>query len=123
MIKSCVDAYHEARVDHRSYEERGIDREATQHRGPVADDMEKNGKPSRIGDENREVEERNAQRAMERVELIRATAELAQQEAKLTAKQGEQSRQLAADQENTHGADRLTISTEGSSGAECRKPL
>jgi len=103
---------HEARVDHRSYEERGIDREATQHRGPVADDMEKNGKPSRIGDENREVEERNAQRAMERVELIRATSELAQEQAKLTAKQGEQSRQLAVDQENTHGADILTISTE-----------
>lgn len=103
---------HEARVDHRSYEERGIDREATQHRGPVADDMEKNGKPSRIGEENREIEERNAQRAMERVELIRATAELAQEQAKLTAKQGEQSHQLAADQEATHGADRLTISAE-----------
>jgi len=103
---------HEARVDHRSYEERGIDREATQHRGPVADDMEKNGKPSRIGEENREVEERNAQRAMERMELIRATAELAQEQAKLTAKQGEQARKLDADLENAYGNSRLTISTE-----------
>lgn len=103
---------HEARVDHRSYEERGIDREATQHRGPVADDMEKNGKPSRIGEENREIEERNAQRAMERIELIRLSAELAQEQARLTAKQGEQSRRLDDDLETSYGAAKLTITTE-----------
>ena len=101
---------HEARVDHRSYEERGIDREATQHRGPVADDMEKNGKPSRIGDENREVEERNAQRAMERVELIRATAELAQQEAK--AERGEKHSQNATERQEDRSTNDNTPTPE-----------
>lgn len=54
---------HQARVDHRSYEAQGVDREPTQHLGPTANDMEKKGKRSRIGDENREREERNQLRA------------------------------------------------------------
>ena len=54
---------HAARVDHRSFETRGIDREAEQHRGPVASDIERKGRPSRIGDENRATEDRNAARA------------------------------------------------------------
>lgn len=44
------------RVDHRSYEERGIDKGATRHLGPKATKMERAGHPSRIGDENRQVE-------------------------------------------------------------------
>lgn len=54
---------HAARVDHRSYEDRGIDREPSQHLGPTAADMERKGKPSRIGDENRERDEENSNRA------------------------------------------------------------
>ncbi|SUZ33850.1 Mobilization protein A [Roseibaca ekhonensis] len=54
---------HQARVDHRSYEAQGVDREPTQHLGPTANDMEKKGKRSRIGDENRERQERNQLRA------------------------------------------------------------
>jgi len=54
---------HQTRVDHRSYEAQGIDREPTHHLGPVANDMEKNGKPSRIGDENREITNENKLRA------------------------------------------------------------
>lgn len=54
---------HHARVDHRSYEDRGIDREPTQHMGPTAADMERKGRPSRIGDENRARDETNAARA------------------------------------------------------------
>ena len=103
---------HDARVDHRSYEERGIDREPTQHRGAMADDMERKGKPSRIGDENREIEERNAKRTMEQVALIRETAELAQEQARLSAKHGEQSRRLKADLETTYGQAKQTIAVE-----------
>ena len=46
---------HEARVDHRSYEDQGIDRQPTQHLGSNAHDMELKGKRSRIGDENRQI--------------------------------------------------------------------
>ena len=103
---------HDARVNHRSYEERGIDREPTQHRGAMADDMERKGKRSRIGDENREIEERNAKRAMEQVALIRETVELAQEQARLSAKHGEQSRRLKADLETTYGQAKQTIAVE-----------
>lgn len=54
---------HKSRVDHRSFEERGIDREPSQHLGHVASDMERNGKRSRIGDENRETANDNRTRA------------------------------------------------------------
>lgn len=46
-------------VDHRSLAAQGIDREPTVHLGSMAADMERNGKPSRIGDQNRGVEDRN----------------------------------------------------------------
>ena len=54
---------HSARVDHRSYEAQGIDREPSQHLGPTAADMERKGKASRIGDENRTASFNNASRA------------------------------------------------------------
>jgi ATP-dependent exoDNAse (exonuclease V) alpha subunit len=54
---------HADRVDHRSLEARGIDREPTQHMGPIAHGMEKHGRPSRIGDKNRETDDRNDARA------------------------------------------------------------
>ena len=38
------------RVDHRSFEVRGIDHEPTTHLGPTATDLEREGKSSRIGD-------------------------------------------------------------------------
>lgn len=54
---------HPARVDHRSFEAQGIDREPTVHLGPNAHQMEQRGKGSRIGDENRAADQRNTQRA------------------------------------------------------------
>ncbi len=53
----------EQRVDHRSYADQGVDREPTQHLGTVANDMERKGKNSRVGDENRARQQRNAERA------------------------------------------------------------
>lgn len=53
----------EQRVDHRSYADQGVDREPMQHLGPVANDMEQKGRDSRVGDENRERQQRNTERA------------------------------------------------------------
>lgn len=53
---------HQDRVDHRSYERRGIDREATWHRGNAASQMEKRGESSRIVTDNRAIEQRNRAR-------------------------------------------------------------
>lgn len=71
---------HDVRVDHRSYEAQGIDREPTQHLGPVANDMEKKGKNSRIGDENRERQERNQLRAQLYAEQFKVQAEISRRQ-------------------------------------------
>ncbi|MEO1187602.1 MAG: MobQ family relaxase, partial [Pseudomonadota bacterium] len=70
---------HSSRVDHRSYEAQGVDREPTQHLGPVASDMERNGKASRIGDENRAIANDNADRALDHAESARLAAEIARE--------------------------------------------
>ena len=69
-------------VDHRSYADQGIDREPTQHLGHVANDMEKNGKASRIGDENRERQARNEDRAALAQEAAQTTRDLAKENAR-----------------------------------------
>jgi hypothetical protein len=48
------------RVDHRSFEERGIEREGTIHLGPKASGQERRGETTRAGDYNRHVEQYNA---------------------------------------------------------------
>lgn len=55
-------AGHDARVDHRSYEARGMEREPTIHMGPAATAMERNGQQTERGMRNRAVQERNAER-------------------------------------------------------------
>lgn len=52
----------EDRVDHRSYADQGIDREPEPKQGPVATEMERQGRPSLAGDDRRAVQERNAER-------------------------------------------------------------
>ena len=49
------------RVDARSFLDRGIDREPTEHLGPTATQIEREGKDSERGDRNREIDERNEQ--------------------------------------------------------------
>lgn len=53
------------RIDHRSNEARGIDREPQPKLGPIAHEMEKQGKRSRAGDDIRAVQERNLVREIE----------------------------------------------------------
>ena len=74
---------HPARVDHRSFEAQGVDREPTQHLGPVASDMERNGKVSRIGDENRQTRTLNTDRVADHVELAEVRSGIEYQKAKL----------------------------------------
>lgn len=59
------------RVDHRSYEARGIDREPQPKLGPTASEMERKGKASDKGDERRAVWQRNGLR-----EALRKEAEV-----------------------------------------------
>jgi hypothetical protein len=54
-----IDAF----VDHRSYAERGIDREPEPKQGPIATEMERQGRKSHAGDDRREAKARNATRA------------------------------------------------------------
>jgi len=49
----------DARVDHRSLEAQGIDRETTKHMGMAAMAMERKGKQTQLGDRNREIVEQN----------------------------------------------------------------
>ncbi len=49
-------------VEHLSFEDRGLDREATQHLGPNATEMERRGEASDVGDKNRSIQARNEQR-------------------------------------------------------------
>jgi type II secretory pathway pseudopilin PulG len=70
----------DARIDARSLEAQGIDREATQHLGPVASEMERRGKASDRGDGNREVAANNARRARLSAEIVDLEAERRRQE-------------------------------------------
>jgi hypothetical protein len=63
------------RVDHRSLEARGIDREPEPKQGPLATKIEREGRKSRAGAERREVKARNAERASLKVEHAKAIAE------------------------------------------------
>jgi len=93
------------RVDHRSYERQGVEREPTQHLGPVANDMEKKGKASRIGNENRLRQQRNAQRASRAQEAAEVTRKLAAEK----ARQAEIEAQRKAHQESQQMHDRLEM--------------
>ena len=67
---------HEARIDHRSLEAQGIDREPTTHKGPTATQMEREGEPSERGDINRDIEARNKERERLQIEARAVGLEL-----------------------------------------------
>jgi len=52
-------AHADIRVDHRSFEDRGIDQEPTTHLGPAASEMERRGEQTERGDLNRQAAEAN----------------------------------------------------------------
>jgi MobA/MobL family len=65
----------DVRIDHRSLEARGIDREPEPKQGPLATKIEREGRESRAGAERREVQARNAERARLKLEHAEAIAE------------------------------------------------
>ncbi len=76
----------EARIDARSLQAQGMDREATQHLGPVASEMERRGKASDRGDGNRTVLVHNTERVRLAAEIIDLQAERARIEAEREAR-------------------------------------
>ena len=83
------------RVDHRSFEERGIERAPTTHLGPKAAAMERRGVESDRGDVNRETADRN--------QLDQLVTELAALDAEIAR---EQQRRLDGNHlEHEHQAD------------------
>jgi Ti-type conjugative transfer relaxase TraA len=67
---------HEARIDHRSLEAQGIDREATIHLGPNASGMERKGQQTDLGERNRKAVNDNGDRAKLAAEHEAITAEI-----------------------------------------------
>lgn len=53
-------AHADIRVDHRSFQERGIERQPSTHLGPAATEMQRRGEQTERGDINREAEQANA---------------------------------------------------------------
>lgn len=79
----------DARVDLRSLEARGIDREPEPKQGPIATQMEREGRESHAGNDRRATKERNAERdALHEIEA-EATAEIFDLEAERRARQGD----------------------------------
>ncbi len=67
----------EARVDHRSLEDQGIDREPTTHLGPNAQALEDQGVATERGDENRRRKAANSNREQLKDELAKITRRIA----------------------------------------------
>jgi ATP-dependent exoDNAse (exonuclease V) alpha subunit len=66
---------YDVRVDARSLEAQGIDREPETKLGPIAAKMERDGRESHAGNDRRAVQARNTERAQLVTELARATAD------------------------------------------------
>lgn len=115
----------QARVDHRSLEDQGISREPQKHLGPIAMEIERSGRSSNRGVENRLIDERNRlrqeildapdmdtrKRAFEQLKFTnweqRKETTLAAEHAAQNARNAQQERQtrkeLEADLERRHG--------------------
>lgn len=65
-----------ARVDHRSFDEQGIDREPTQHEGPAATNKKRRGELSEVAQENDGRTAANENAADLHAELMKVRAEL-----------------------------------------------
>lgn len=77
------------RIDHRSLEARGIDREPEPKQGPIATEMERNGRESHAGNDRRAAKERNKERSELALENEQIGAEIIDLEAERSARQGD----------------------------------
>lgn len=93
------------RVDHRSYEAQGIDREPQQHMGHEATALERKEQESRIANDNRAIDERNAIRAQLEADLARLEQRIAQERKALL--DGQQAQRSEAHQKGLEQASQL----------------
>ena len=77
--RALEEAGFDARVDHRTLEAQGIDRDPTRHMGKEASAMERDGVQTRIGDENRAALLQDAELDRLRGELVQVDAEVKRQ--------------------------------------------
>lgn len=86
------------RVDHRSFEAQGIDREPEAHLGPHAANMARKDKDSRIAAENAARRERNSERAWHHVQALKELARIAAERSRFEDWAAERVGQLEAAQ-------------------------
>lgn len=85
----------DTRVDHRSYQARGIDKDATVHLGPAASGMERKGIQTDLGDRNREAKAGNEHRADLRAEIETLKLEIRDEAAARAERQAEREERAA----------------------------
>lgn len=61
---------YDVRVDHRSFEEMGIDAVPSTHRGPAADNMDARGEPSELAEKSRAAARENYERFAENPDMV-----------------------------------------------------
>ncbi len=81
--QSLERAGHAERVDHRSYAEQGIDKTPQQHKGSAVNEMEHREEKTRIGDENRKIENGNSDLAKLEAQHAAISAQIAAEKAQL----------------------------------------
>ncbi len=85
----------DVRVDHRSYQARGMDNEATVHLGPGASSMERKGIQTDLGDRNRAAKAGNENRANLRAEIETLTLEIRDEATARAERQAERQERAA----------------------------
>mgnify|MGYP000972438710 CR=1 FL=1 len=110
---------HEARIDRRSLEAQGLDREPTIHKGPITTQFEREGVLTERGDRNRDIENRNRQREELKAEhgaVGRELAEATKEQEEAAARQQEEKEQdkMQREAERLEGArERAEPSKDG----------
>ena len=98
----------DARVDHRTLEEQGIDREPTKHIGREATSMERRGEKSELGDINREITEEHEPDDIEATEHERYIADLVNELAAAEAEYAEElAKEFAISEEEALSAEEI----------------
>lgn len=102
----------QARVDHRSYADRGIDLEPEPKQGPVATKMERHGRRSRAGDDRRAAKARNMERRRLHAEREQNAREVRDEETRRDNERASKSRPDANSRQKAH-AERMGRDASG----------
>lgn len=96
---------HEHRIDHRSLKDQGIEREPTQHLGPKATYLERQGTHTEIGDANRRIEMAYERGIADRAELSRTNPQIIELDTDLKKALEERERTEKLSQKMERGAN------------------